>query len=430
MMRAWPRSAMVAVVLLATRLPAQEPNMKTDIRNLFHFGTCSELICLSLSAGPHGSHFNPDADASGQELIDFLDQAITTSIGDVPIGGTSSGAVFSFDANGVPIASSGSTGPIFGERAQTLGRGHLVVGVNGTSENFAAIRGVPLSDMSLALTHQNNDPLSGNKLGDPTFEYDYIQINTSMRLSLQTYAAYITYGLANHVDLSVAVPLVHLTFNGTSIARIVTSNPGPADHYFKGTATNPQLVDTTHSSGNVTGVGDMSIRLKANLYQSAGAGFSLLADLRLPTGDQNNLLGTGTISWRALAIASTRWGFVEPHINVGYEYQNAITETGAALTTVGLDARLASPITFAGEVIGRWAVGPNVPLPGPASYIDGSVVQRTTFPNQRDNNLDGAVGLKIGVGAGFTLLGNTIFPIQDNGVKSNLIWTVGLERSF
>ena len=71
-----------------------------------------------------------------------------------------------------------------------------------------------------------------------------------------------------------------------------------------------------------------------------------------------------------------------------------------------------------------------MPLPGPASYIDGSVVQRTTFPNQRDDNIDGSTGLKIGFGKGFTVLGNVIFPIQDRGVKANIIWTVGLERSF
>jgi hypothetical protein len=226
------------------------------------------------------------------------------------------------------------------------------------------------------------------------------------------------------------VPLVHLTFNGTSIGTIVKNSPGPADHYWSGNPLNPKLVDTTHSRGNATGIGDMAIRLKANLYQSATSGFALLADLRLPTGDQNNLLGTGTVSWRALAIASTRIGFVEPHVNAGYEYQNANTETGAALTTVGLDARLAPPITFAGDVIGRWSVGPNVTLPTAASYVDGSVVPRTSFPTRRDDELDGSVGLKIAVGGGLTALGNAIFPIYDRGVKSNLIWTVGLERSF
>jgi hypothetical protein len=408
----------------------QEPNMKTDIRNLFHFGNCAQLICLDTSAGPHGTHYNPDAALSGTEMINFLENAITTSIGNIPIGGTSSGAVFSFDQNGVPIVSGGSTGPIFGERAQTLGRGHLVFGINATSESFASIRGVPLNNITLNLTHENVDPQNGGKLGNPAFEYDYITINTDMSLSMLAYSAYVTYGIANHVDLSVAVPVVHLTFNGTSIGTINKEAPGPADHYWAGTPLNPKLVDTTHSGGDVTGVGDMSVRLKANIFQSAHAGFGILADLRLPTGDADNLLGTGTISWRLLAIASARYSFVEPHVNVGYEYQNANTETGAALTTVGLDARLAPPITFAGEIIGRWEVGPNVPLPGPASYIDGSVVQRTTFPNQRDDNLDGSAGLKLGFGAGFTALGNVIFPIRDQGVKANIIWTAGLERSF
>ncbi|HEV8234366.1 MAG TPA: hypothetical protein VGP84_07190, partial [Gemmatimonadaceae bacterium] len=57
--------ALVAVVFVASSVRAQD-DVRSKIREIFHFGTCSSLICLSTSTGNHGTHYNPDAEAVGQ----------------------------------------------------------------------------------------------------------------------------------------------------------------------------------------------------------------------------------------------------------------------------------------------------------------------------------------------------------------------------
>lgn len=404
--------------------------MRDVIRNLFHFGTCPQLICLDSLTGIHGNHFNPDALTSGQELIDFLSSAITTSVGTIPIGSTSNATTFSFDANGAPIAAAGSGGPIFAERAQTLGRGHLFFGVGVTGLHYDAIRGIPLSRLSLTLTHENEQPLDGGLLGNPSFEYDRIAISTTMHVNLTAYTAFMTYGIGNKLDIGLALPLIHLSIDGRSIGTIIQATP-TVYHYWKGSQADPQLVDTATSSGSTTGIGDLAIRAKLNMYQSSAIGVAVLGDVRLPTGDEANLLGAGSVSARAIGIVSARAGPIFPHINAGYLFRGGSNTNDAILTTVGFDALVIPHLTVAAEANGQIQLGAsNVALPPPAHFLDGSVVPRTNFPDQRDDVYEASFGAKLSVGGGLTEVGNVIIPLGNRGVTSNLIWTVGLEKNF
>jgi hypothetical protein len=64
----------------------------------------------------------PAAVSENGSLIAFITGAVATSVGNLPIGATSGGTTFRFEA-GVPVKTSTSAGPIFAERAQTLGKG-------------------------------------------------------------------------------------------------------------------------------------------------------------------------------------------------------------------------------------------------------------------------------------------------------------------
>ena len=58
---------------------------------------------------------------------------------------------------GVPVSTSTSAGPIFAERAQTLGRGRVLGGISRTSFGFATLRGVDMNNIQLTFTHENVD---------------------------------------------------------------------------------------------------------------------------------------------------------------------------------------------------------------------------------------------------------------------------------
>lgn len=418
---------LLAVVVSASPARVQAQDARTEIRQIFHFGTCPSLICLSLGTGVHGTHFNPDANAVGQVIVDFLSAAITNSVSSMPLGATSSGTTFAFDAAGMPVATAQSTGPIFGERAQTLGRGRLLFSGKYTHSTFTSIRGVALDNLQMTLTHQDEPPAG---LGNPPLELDTIHVATSLNASVSVFAISATWGISNNVDIGFAIPVVDLAVSGTSIGTIVPVT-GTIAHFWKGTITDPQLVDTAQGSTKQTGIGDISVRAKFNLVQSPMGGAAFLADVRLPTGQANNLLGTGSTSVISWFITSLTLKQFTPHANVGYLYRSGQDQSSSVLSTVGFDALVSSRFTLAGDIVGQFPVGADkLQLPKPAVYIDGTVVPRTNIPTGTDNIVSTSVGGKLLVGAGFTAVGNVLFPMSDGGMRPNATWTVGLERNF
>lgn len=417
--------AFVAVVVVVS--PSQAQDARTQVREIFHFGTCPSLICLSTGTGVHGTHFNPDANAVGQVVVDFLSAAITNSVSSMPLGATSSGTSFAFDAAGMPVATAQSTGPIFGERSQTLGRGRLLVSGKFTRSTFSSLRGVSLKNLQMTLTHEDEPPPG---LGDPPLELDTIHVATSLDASVSVFALSATWGISNNVDIGFAVPIVNLSVSGTSIGTIVPVT-GTIAHFWKGTITDPQLVDTARGSTKQTGIGDVSVRAKFNLVQSPMGGAAFLADVRLPTGKQENLLGTGKTSVTSWFITSLTLKQFTPHANIGYLYRSGEDQNSSVLSAVGFDALIASHFTLAGDVVGQFPVGTEkLTLPKPAVYIDGTVVPRTNIPNGTDNIVAASVGGKLLIGAGFTAVGNVLFPMSEGGMRPNTTWTVGIERSF
>ena len=418
--------ALVAVVFVVSSARAQD-DVRSKVREIFHFGTCASLICLSTSTGTHGSHYNPDANAVGQVVVDFLSNAITNSIANVPLGATSSGTTFAFDAAGLPIATAQSTGPIFGERAQTLGRNRFLISGKYTESSFSSLRGVPLTNLQMTLTHEDEPPPG---LGDPDFERDTIHIATSLQASLSVFALSATWGITNNIDIGFAIPFVNLSVSGTSIGTIVPAT-GVINHYWKGTAAAPQLVDTARGSAMQSGLGDVSVRAKFNLVQSPIGGAAFLADVRLPTGKQDDLLGTGETSVISWFITSLTLKQFTPHANIGYIYRSGENQNSGVLSAVGFDALIASPFTLAADVVGQFPVGTDkLTLPKPAVYIDGTVVPRTNIPNGKDDIVAASMGAKLLVGGGFIAVGNVLFPISEGGMRPNATWTVGLERNF
>jgi hypothetical protein len=420
----------LALCLLTAPLEAQD--LRTQLRNLFQFGSgCGDLICLSTSAGNHASHFNPDEHAVAETIVNFLTNAFLTTVSSIPIGATSSGTTFRLDPTGVPIATSGSTGPIFGERSQTLGRSRFLVGANVTGNSFSSIRGVNMGDIRLTLTHQDTPPTG---LGNPTFEYDRINVKTSMSASLTAFSAFVMYGVTNRLDIGLTIPVVHLSFSGTSVGTIVPhdfATAGCSEHFWAGTACNPVLVDTARSSGSKTGIGDVTARAKFNMLQTESGGAALLADVHLPTGKQADLLGAGTTSVRGLLVASTRVGQLTPHVNAGYFWRGGTNQNSDLLGTVGFDALVTQAVTLAADFIGQWQVGANkISMPSPVQYIDGSTADRTNIPDQKDNVYGASFGGKFSLQQSLTAVGNVIFPLGNGGMRSNATWTFGLEKNF
>jgi hypothetical protein len=424
------RSVLALAGLLCVSVPAQAQKLRDKIGDLFTFGNCGQPLCLdgSINAGTgHGNHFIPAAASGNFAVISFISDAIATNASNFPISATSSGVTFKL-VGGVPVKSTSSAGPIFGERAQTMGRGRFLMGANMSGIRFKTLRGVPIDNLSLTFTHED---IGNPGLGDPAFENDVINLRMSMYVDLLVTSFFVTYGLMDHVDLSVAAPLVHTSFQGRSTAQIVPFGT-PAFHFFGGTAADPILRASTATFGSATGIGDVAARVKINLANKNSFAFAVLGDARFATGDEKQLLGAGDASFRAMAIASAQYGAFSPHLNGGYLWRGGNLANDAVIANVGFDQALNDWVTLAADVLSEWEVGDSkLKLPGPVTFTIPftRTVDPTDIPNKRDNRANASLGFKFITG-GPTIVTNALIPLIRGGLQPNVVWTTGVEFNF
>ncbi|HET8656097.1 MAG TPA: hypothetical protein VFL93_11320 [Longimicrobiaceae bacterium] len=415
-------SAVAALLLCSTSLGAQ--TLRDRVSSLFEFGTCGEPLCLNVPNN-HGRHFIPELVEGNSNVIGFLADAIGTSISGIPISSASGGYTYQF-VNGAPVQTSISAGPIFGERAPTLGRHRVLLGANLTRFSFQSLRGVPMNDLEFNFTHQN---VGSPVYGDPEFENDVLEVHTAVDFSLAIGTIYAAYGLLDWLDVGVAVPLVHASLRGSSAAMIQAFEGADTPHQL----TPGSITAETSNEGSATGVGDVALRMKANLTPGAAFDFGVLGDVRLPTGDEQNFLGTGYVTARGLAILSTRIQNFSPHLNGGFLYRGGADANDAILLTAGFDQLISSRATLAFDVLSEWVVGdPAISVPGPVEFTQPFVrsVQPSSIPNMRDDIVNAAIGAKLLVGRGVTVVVDGLAPLNRGGMRPDWGWTVGLERGF
>ncbi len=423
--------SLALLLALAAPLHAQSGgNLRNTFLNLFTFGDCGQPLCLSVDAGRHEKHFIPSVVQGAGDLLGFLTNAVGTSLNDVPMAAASGGTTFMF-VNGTPVATSTSAGPIFGERAPTLGRGRWFVGTNVTGADYKSIRGLPLNDLNLTFTHQN---VADSALGNPAFENDLLDVNTSVHVNMLVGSVVLAYGLLDRVDLAVDVPFVHASISGHSTATIVPSGTGVDSlaHFF-GTAADKQLSTTTSSSGTASGIGDVVARVKVNAFQTQRMGLSLLAGARFATGNKDQFLGTGATDIMGMGILSAQTGSFSPHLNLGYLHRGADFENNAVLATAGFDNLVGRRATLALDLISSWQVGASkLVLPAPVTFTAPitRTVRLTDIPAMRDNLIDAAVGAKIAASDRLNLVLSSLLPVNRAGVRANAVWTIGGEYNF
>ena len=425
--------ALASFVVLASRADSQGLRQKLEL-GLFSFGTCGEPLCLPalVTAGnAHGRHFIPSAEAGNAAIIAFLGSAVGSNVSNIPISATTSGVTYSF-SGGAPVRTNVSSGPIFAERAQTLGRRRFLVGATASSIRFNSLRGIPLNALDFNFAHQDTDPPGE---GDPIFENEFITVRTSLDVNVFATIAFATYGLTDRIDIGVAVPFVSTSIDGHSLGQIVPFGPNPA-HYFAGTAANPILTATADVDGSASGIGDVAVRAKVNLSSggaNARTGFALIGDIRLPTGNEDDFLGSGSTSTRILGILSSRFGDFAPHANAGMLFRSKTDQQNAVLATGGFDQLLAPWATFAFDIISEWQLGESkFPLPEPVTVT--IPFQRTIYPSnipdRRDDILNASFGAKLATHRGATFILNALVPLNRGGLRASTLWTAGLEYGF
>lgn len=424
---------LLAVVFPCLLAPAGAgaQGLRDRIAELFSFGDCGAPLCLDNSVNAtngHGNHFLPDIIANNGAILTFLGDAIAANASNLPLSATGSGATFRF-VNGLPVRTNASLGPVYGERAHTLGKGRVVVGANMTGINFTSIRGVPMNGLILNFSHEDVPPAG---LGSPPRENDILQVRVDLNVSLLVSTFFTTFGLTDGIDVGIALPVVHTGLTGRSAAEFFPYGI-PTSHFFAGDSANPVLSARASTFGFATGLGDIALRLKGNIHSSDQFAVAFMADARLPTGSEDDLTGSGHLALRAQLLASGQFGDLSPHLNVGYALRTGAGRTDAILATGGFDQPMSDWATMAVDLITEVEVGRSgllIPDPIEITIPVHREVFATNVPALRDHRVNGSFGMKFRTPGGPILVANALIPLRRGGLESRIIWTLGLDGNF
>lgn len=387
----------------------------------------------------HGTHFRNAAAAANKNLTPALNSLIASNISSFPLASTIAGVSYDF-STGRPVPIKGSLGPIFAETAETLGKGRINAGVGFSHLSLNRFRGIPTRDVRFTFTHR--DTLQAG-LGDDRFELDLIDLNLGLNVNANIYAFFITFGVTNSLDIGVAVPYVNVSLNGTAEALLRGPFTGRSHTFVGGTTANPKVTDSVPYDENASGVGDLAVRLKYSFVRSVDLNLGALLDVRLPTGKEEDFLGTGKMNTKLLLIASRKIAQFTPHLNLGYDRRTATGDSDELEFNIGLDQKLAQGITLAMDFLGEVDVNNSEALKfaetETVTLVDklspGVTINRvedvTSIPQRdNDNTLNAAIGLRLAPSERILLLGNVLIPMNAGGLRSSVAPTLGVTVNF
>jgi hypothetical protein len=362
---------------------------------------------------------------SRRERLDIVFHVIDLAgnqLSSFPLGSASGGFTWTFDAaSAVFTRGSNSFGPVFAERPLTIGRRRLNVGTNYQRVTFDHLDRRGLRDGEIVgYFGQNFD-------GIGFFFADSLDV----RVATDTLNVFATYGLADRLDVGVSVPINRVDLNATLTSRIGDTDDG-IDY-----ALEPIV---TSRSGTASGLGDVVIRAKYTILKRNSVGIAESIDVRIPTGDEHDLLGVAGPQIKLTLIASSAWGRLSPHLNVGYTITGTSTSADDEASFVvpppeevnyvgGADLALSLRTTIAVDAVGRV-----LRRVGTLSWVPSEFGPR--FEQFRLNAgedlhlLLGSVGLKVNPFGNMLLTANVLFPLMKRGLTDSLTWMAGLDYSF
>lgn len=422
---------------------------------------------------PHSGHFtleNPTFGGSqgasqigtvGQQAVQAVvtfNDRMRSQLANSPLGSSSGGFTYTFDpTSGTYARSSSSFGPAFTERALTIGSHRFSAGMNYQHTTFSSFGGEDLRDGSIEFYLPHTDCCNAASPPPsaffPAFEGDWMEASLDIKTSTDTFAFFANYGVTDRFDVGVAVPFTHVSLDTTVHATILRLATGSSSLVHTFVTGQDQIHQDFTSSGSATGVGDILLRTKYSAYRKGGTAVAGAMDLRLPSGDADNLLGIGTTQAKLYLIASTEQGKFSPHVNFGYTISGSGDTVGAYGVPVegvsdewnyagGVEFIPSPKVTLIGDLIGRTLMGAGtvaaqtITLPYAANAvsstnpIDGQPYRELALTPGSLNLILGSAGVKYNPSGNVLLTGNILFPLSSGGLKSKLSFVIGVDIAF
>jgi hypothetical protein len=425
----------VAGVAMLIANSASAQSLVDQMRELF-----LQSVVLSTTPGgtgivAHTPVFVNDARVlEATTLIDQISEQIGSQVSLFPLGSSSGGFTYAYDsALGTFNRTTQTFGPAFADRAATLGKGKFSFGMTYLHTQYKALDGFDLDDGSIKIN------LRHQALSPPSFvEGDVIQAALKMNLKSDTAVFYFNAGITDRLDIAVAVPVVHVAMDLTYHATILdfaTHNVSPTTHVFSDGSKTRDF----SSTGSASGVGDLIVRGKYNFMNTANAGLGAGIELKLPSGSEEDMLGTGAAQARFYFIGSTGRGRSLAHINFGY------TASGSAASDQinyvgGMEYAATPKVTVVADLLGwnlrdalrlRNASTPISFQQGPAAPVETTTVETVALASSSLSTAFGTAGVKLNPWGNLLISAHVLFPLTSgSGLKSGVSPVLGFEYSF
>jgi Putative MetA-pathway of phenol degradation len=359
------------------------------------------VTALMTNEGVQTGDFQRDQ-AAAEAAADTIQRSLLVNLTSAPIATSSGGFLYRLNPRlGTVERASESFGTFFVERALTAGAGCVSFGFTTSTVAFTRLNGFRIDDGSLVTV--------ANKFRDETLPFDTESLDMHLRASSVTLLANV--GVTDQLDIGVAVP----------IARVGLE--GERQNVYRGNA----FVQTT-ATGSASGLADIALRAKYSVFSSRSGGVAAAGEVRLPTGDEENLLGAGSLSWRLMGVGSIENGPVGLHINAGIVRGGVSNET---LISGAVAVAVHPRVTVTGEFLSRNVSELHgfVFATAPHPSVAGVDTIRLTSDELSTNLFSAIAGLKWNISDTLVLGAHVLFPVVDRGLTSWITPAIALEYS-
>jgi hypothetical protein len=334
---------------------------------------------------------------------DAIAGLLASELATLPVNSSAGGFTYRLNpAIGSSVRASESFGPLFTERSLTLGRFRRAVGVSQQSATYLNVDGRALRDGTLVST-------AARLQADPE-PFDIETLSLRLHTDIVTLSGMI--GLSARLDVGASLPLVRVTLSGQ---RVDT---------YRG-----ESFVQAAGSGTAAGIGDVVLRAKYRARGEQATGIAVGVEGRLPTGDEDNLLGAGRASVRPIAIASFESARIGAHTNVGYSLGGLARELNfSAAVAVAATPR----VTGFSEIAGRRlsSSGRLTSIVEPHPTLVGVDTIRLTAVDEGTSRVVTVFGVKWNLTGSFLVGGSVLKPLTDAGLNAGWVPTFIFDYSF
>jgi hypothetical protein len=334
---------------------------------------------------------------------DTITRALLVSLATVPIATSSSGFVYRLDPElGTVRRVSDSFGTFFVERAMTSGSGRASFGASGTTSGYDRLDGLHLRDGSLITT--------ANQFRDEPAPFDTEAL--TLRIRTSTFTVFGAYGVTDRLEIGGALPLVQLHLEGSRV------------NVYRG-----QSFVQASGRADASGLADVAVRAKYLIASVPGRGFAVAGEVRLPTGDETQLLGAGRAALRVMAIGSVENARVGFHGNGGIARGGVSDEiSGSGALTIAATPHL----TLSSELLVRRLLDLREVVPASAPHpLFGGVSTLRLVPGTSTPTLSSLVtGVKWNARGTMVVTGQVLWRLGSGGLTAPFAPTIAIDYLF